>query len=121
MLIKVAERQVLSGPSGTESVIYSDPVELRDFNRASAILVVHYYHGDMTFSYATEVSDDLEAWTTEGPSDSFSSAAPPPKHATGGVHGRYARWRMWIGAGTLRTDMAFDLKVRLDTESFDQI
>ena len=119
MLIKVAERQVLSGPAGSESEMYSDPVELRDFNIASAILVVHYYHGDMTFAYQTEVSDDLEAWVQAGPSDNFNTAAPPPGQSTGAVHGRYARWRMWITAGTIRTDMAFDLKVRLDTESFD--
>ena len=120
MLIEVAKNQVLSGPHGSVSEIYSDPVELKQFNRAAAILVVHYYHGDMWFQYVTQVSDNLETWVSEGPSEGFSTAPPPPKLKTAGVHGRFVRWRMRIDAGSIRTDMAFDLKVRLDVDSLDQ-
>ena len=84
MLIKVADKQVLTCPGNAVSQIMSDPIELRQFNRAAAILVVQYYHGDLRFDYWTEVSNDLETWTPEGPSDAFSIAVPPPRQRVGG-------------------------------------
>ncbi len=121
MLINVADKQVLTGPGNAISQFMSDAIELQQFNRAAAILVVHYYHGDLRFDYWTEVSNDLRNWTPEGPSDAFSIAVPPPRQRVGGVHGRFMRVGFMLGAGTAGTtgQMSFDLKVRLDVDSLD--
>jgi len=122
MLVKLADKQVITAPAPNASVIYSDPVELGRFNRGAAILVVQYVHGDMTFHYRVQVSNDLETWTEDGPAGSFTGPTPPPPtQNTGTLNGRYARAHMWLDGGTAGTTghICVDLKLRLDVEAFE--
>ena len=41
MLVKIADKQVITGPAPGPSIIYTDPIELGEFNRAFAVLVAH--------------------------------------------------------------------------------
>ena len=122
MLVKLADKQVITAPAPGPSIIYTDPIELGAFNRAAAILVTHYAHGNMTFRYALQVSNDLDAWVDEGPSDSFSGPPGPPLQSSGSVTGRYLRARLSLDGGTAGTSgqVCVDLKVRLEVESLNQ-
>jgi len=93
MLVKLADKQVITAPAPNASVIYSDPVELGRFNRGAAILVVQF----------------------TGPTP------PPPTQNTGTLNGRYARAHMWLDGGTAGTTghICVDLKLRLDVEAFE--
>ena len=122
MLVKIADKQVITGPAPGPSTIYTDPIELGKFNRAFAILVVHSAHGDMTFRYALQVSNDLESWKDEGPSGFFVGPAGPPQKSSGIVPGRYVRGRLELTGGSAGTTghVCVDIKVRLEVESIKQ-
>jgi len=121
MLVKLADKLTLSAPAPQPSEVTTDPVELGRFNRAAAILVVHYAHGDMVFAYSLEVSDDLEAWDRAGSDDGFTigPASAPPREITRGVPGRYLRARLGLSGGSsgVSSHICVDLKARLDVES----
>jgi hypothetical protein len=123
MLVKLADKQVLTAPAPNPSDIYTDPIELGRFNRASAILVCQYVHGDMVFHYFLEVSNDLEEWVTVGTEETFTGPTQPaPQKAVRSVSGRYLRAHLWLDGGTSGTTghVCVDLKVRLDVESLEQ-
>lgn len=122
MLVKIADKQVITGPAPGPSIIYTDPIELGEFNRAFAVLVAHYAHGDMSFSYALQVSNDLETWRDDGPQGTFTGPPLPPMKSSGGVPGRYLRGRLTLAGGTPGTTghVCVDVKVRLEVESLDQ-
>lgn len=121
MLVKLADKQVITAPAPMPSTIITDPVELGRYNRGAAILVQQYTHGDMTFHYQLQVSNDLEAWREEGPMGSFTGPFPPVQ-STGSLNGRYVRAVLLLEGGTPGTTghICVDLKLRLDVESLEQ-
>ena len=125
MNMVVAQNQAMTARIGAPSVIYTDPIELGDNDRATVMWMIHYLWAfDVgggaavgTAGWAAEVSNDGVNWVPVGAAGSDTSAvAPPlPLPKTFAANGQFIRFKMtlMVAPGDL-TGVAFDLHVKFD-------
>lgn len=125
MNMVVAQNQAMTALIGAPSVIYTDPIELGDNDRATVMWMIHYLWAwdsgggaaNALASYETEVSNNAMNWVPIGAAgnDSSNAALPNPLPKTFAANGQFIRFKLTLNVtlGTL-AGVAFDLHVKFD-------
>lgn len=121
-VVVFANNQELTVKGTGMSVVYTDPVPLRDADRASAVFNVHYLWavGDgtpvSTLHVQGEVSNDGVHWVeATGLADTvLSDQAPIFRGFQAPAYGAFLRFRLEIETGYDLAGGCFDLHVKLD-------
>ena len=125
MNMVVAQNQAMTARIGAPSVIYTDPIELGDNDRATVMWMIHYLWAwdsgggaaNAAASWEAEVSNNAMNWVPVGPagSDSSNAAVPNPLPKTFAANGQFIRFKLTLSVtlGTL-AGVAFDLHVKFD-------
>ena len=122
MVTVVANKLAMTAKYGSPSTIYTDPIDLGENDRGTAMMNVHYLwlYGTAaaaTIQYTAQVSNDGLYWV-DATGLTKSESAPTgatPSTDTGEVNGQFIRFKivLTVTAGDL-AGTAIDLHVKFD-------
>lgn len=125
MNIPFAKFMLLAPKEDTAASITTDPVALGEYDRASVVPFVHYFHGPNTptFTYLAQVSQNGIIWVDTTLTKVYQAGGSPPLttgalgQETKKIYGQFIRFVLdyqVAGVGTGTGALCFDLMVNLD-------
>lgn len=125
MVTVVAQNQAMTAVNGLVSVIYTDPIDLGDNDRATVMWMIHYLWAfdaggggaTGTAGWEAEVSNNATDWVPVGMagSDTSVTALPNPLPKTFAANGQFIRFKLTLlpTAGDI-AGSCVDLHVKFD-------